>query len=460
MQATPLAKKMIFSNSIAKKASIPFFILAALVFILTGFLGFLASLKVAFPFIDHSILPFEKLRPLHTLFPIVGILAGSHGWITFITFKKSENLTNLLSRFSFSLLLIFLVGASLNLIFGNFSGREYFSWPPIFSIPLLLSVLIMCFLLFKRFGYLFGKSPEGSWLVGFGIIFILIGLSESLAWLVPFIGNNFVKDLTLQWHGIDTFFAGLNALLYGIGIFVIQKDPKPLRKRGLYIIAVFSLLFTFGHHHYVSPQPQFFKILAFIASMVALFSFIKHLRAYKNVDKHNKNPKSAMEMLFKSVELWTLVSFGTGILFAIPQINLIVHGTYLVVIHAMGSMIGVQLVLVFIAGFSLFKIETEKAELRIKLGIKMLNIFLIFMWILMGTAGIIKGIMRMDSNYYEINNVTRNLLYLLPFLGLMLFSAVSLISVELMKVVLKTENTLWQSQPAIAVAKKSQSTNS
>lgn len=446
---------MIFSNDLAKKASIPFFMLAASAFILTGFFGFLASLKVAFPFIDHSIWPFEKLRPLHTLFPIVGILAGSHGWITFMTFKKSKKFTNLLSHFSFLLLFIFISGASLSLIFGKFSGREYFSWPPIFSIPLILSVLIMCFLLFKRFNYLFGKSPEGSWLVGFGIIFIVIGLSESLAWLIPSVGNNFVKDLTLQWHGIDTFFAGLNAFLYGIGVFVIQKDPKPLRKRGLYIIAIFSLLFTFGHHHYVSPQPQFFKILAFIASMIAMFSFIKHLRAYKNGAKHHEGSKSAMEMMFKAVELWTIVSFGTGILFAIPQINLIVHGTYLVVIHAMGSMIGVQLVLIFIAGFSVFEIKTEKAETNIKHGIKMLNLFLILMWLLMGAAGIIKGIMRMDSNYYEINNVTKNFLYLLPFLGLMLFSAISLISVELIKAVLKSKNTLWQSQCKIAEAKKS-----
>lgn len=428
---------MINNNDLAKKAIIPFFILAALAFIATGFFGFLASIKVAFPFIDHSILPFEKLRPLHTLFPIVGILSGSQGWITFITFNKGKKFTNLLPFFSFSLLFIFISGASLSLVFGKFSGREYFSWPPIFSIPLILSILIMCFLLFKRFNHLFIKSPEGSWLIGFGVIFILIGLSESLLWLIPSIGNNFVKDLSLQWHGIDTFFAGLNAFLYGLGVFVLQKDPKPLRKRGLYIIAIFSLLFTFGHHHYISPQPQFFKILAFIASMIAMFSFIKHLRTYKKRAIPNKVSTSAIEMLFKSVELWTIVSFGTGILFAIPQINIIVHGTYLVVIHAMSSMIGVQLVLVFIAGFSIFKIETEKSELRIKLGIKLLNIFLIFMWVLMGLVGLLKGFMRMDYDFHVVNNVIKNFLYLLPFLGLLLFVVISLISVELIRAALK-----------------------
>ena len=103
----------------------------------------------------------------------------------------------------------------------------------------------MCFLLCKKFSYLSSKSPEGSWLIGFGSIFILIGITESLSWLIPSIGNNFVRDLTLQWHGIDTFFAGLNAFLYGLGIFILQKNPKPLRNKRLYLIAIFSLLFTF-----------------------------------------------------------------------------------------------------------------------------------------------------------------------------------------------------------------------
>jgi nitric oxide reductase subunit B len=428
---------MIFETEHAKRASLPFLIVAASTFILTGFIGFLASIKVAFPDINEAFFTFEKLRPLHTLFPITGVLSGSFGWITYITFEKDNKIKILLSFASFSLLLFFVTGASLSLIIGKSSGREYFSWPPMFSIPLILSLLIMCYLLFKKFSFLFKKSPEGSWLVGFGIIFILIGLTESLTWLIPTIGNNFIKDLTLQWHGIDTFFAGLNAFLYGVGVFVIQKNPKPLRKKGLYLIAIFSLLFTFGHHHYVSPQPQFLKILAFIASMIAMFSFIKHLRAYKNGVERNKASKSAMEMLFQSVELWTIVSFGSGILFAIPKINLIIHGTYLVVIHAMGSMIGVQLVLVFIAGFSIYRIENRVSESRIKLSIKMLNIFLISLWVLMGIIGLIKGVMKFDSNYYEIANVSKYYLYLLPVFGMILFIIISLISIELIKSSLK-----------------------
>lgn len=417
----------------AKKASLPFFILASVAFVLACIAGVVASFEIAIPDLKYSIFPFEKLRPLHTFFPIVGVLAGSYGWIVFASIKEGKKITTILSNLSFLSLLMFFIAAGTSLFVGGFSGREYFSWPPIYSIPLILSVVIACFLFFNNFKSLTKKSPEGSWLVGFGIIFILIGLSESLVWLIPTIGNNFVRDLTVQWHGIDTFFAGLNALLYGVGVFVLQKDPKPLRNSWLYVIAISSLLFTFGHHHYLSPQPHFLKILAFIASMIAMFSFIKHFRAFRKIEKEKKGSRTVLEALSRGVELWTIISFGSGILFAIPQLNLIVHGTYLIVMHAMGSMIGVQLLLVFIGGFSIFETINQKSAYRIKLGVKLLNYTLISMCILMSAIGFIKGIMRPDHLYLEVNNSMHDYLYILPVLGVLLLISISLISVEMIR---------------------------
>ncbi len=437
---------MMSDENIRKRASLPFFILAAIAFILTGIFGFTASVVTAFREINHAILPFEKIRPLHTLFAIVGVLAGLHGWASYMTVKRENKNIFFLSGFSFSLLMLFTLGAGLSLFLGNFSGREYFSWPPTWSIPLILSLLILIYLLYKTRPTLYRKSPEGFWLVGFGIAFILIGQTESVLWLIKHVGNDYVRDLTVQWHGIDTFFAGLNAFSYGVGVYILQKDPKPLRKKWLYAIAVFSLLFTFGHHHYLSPQPHFLKTLAFIASMLALFSFIKHLKSYKKTPKKDVASKSVEEVLFKSVELWTLVSFGSGILFAIPQVNLLIHGTYLVVIHAMGSMIGVQMMLVFVAGFSIFKPVNQKSVNQIKLGIRLTNISLICMWILMGIVGVTKGIMRFESSYYEINSATQYYLYFLPILGLALLLALYLLGSTLINCIRHKNKTITKAK--------------
>lgn len=136
---------MNFEKENLKWISLPFFMLAAVAFILTALIGLMASFKIAFPSIDHAIFPFERLRPLHTLFPIVGVLAGAHGWVSYKTIKPAEKNSILLSNSSFLLLLFFICGSSLSLAMGEFSGREYFSWPPLFSIPLILSVGIMAY---------------------------------------------------------------------------------------------------------------------------------------------------------------------------------------------------------------------------------------------------------------------------------------------------------------------------
>jgi len=425
----------------ALRATAPFFVLAASAFILTVFVGLITALKVAIPSISHTVLAFERIRPLHTLFPIVGVLSGIFGWISFMSFKQPKKYTAILTWLSFALLLFFVSGASLSLLLGQFSGREYFSWPPIFSVPLLLSLFLMNILLFSRTQFFSKISPEGFWLAGFGLLFITLGLSESVLWLIPKIGENLVKNLTVQWHSIDTFFAGLNAFLYGIGVFILQKEAKTLRKWPLYLIAIGGLLFTFGHHHYVSPQPNILKILALIASMIGMFSFVKHFRIYIKT-KIKKEGALTLDVLFRTVELWTIVSFGTGILFAIPQVNLVIHGTYLVVIHAMGSMIGVELVLVFAAGFSIFKVRDVYAVKRIKWAVKLLNISLVLMWILMSVVGLIKGFMRFNSDYYTYNNAIQPFLYLLPILGLLLSVAISTLSYELLHILIRPNKAL------------------
>jgi len=432
---------MIAYNSKYLRAVAPFFVLAASAFIMTLIAGLIAALKVAIPSISHSILAFERIRPLHTLFPIVGVISGIFGWISFMSYKQPKKYTLIITWISFALLAFFMSSASLSLLKGQFSGREYFSWPPILTLPLLLSLILMIILLFNRAAYLSKKSPEGFWLIGFGLLFITIGILESVLWLIPKIGENIVKNLTVQWHSIDTFFAGLNAFLYGVGVFILQKEAKPLRKWPLYLIAVGGLLFTFGHHHYVSPQPNILKILALIASMIGMFSFVKHFRIYKKT-KIKFNEATPLAVLFGSVELWTIVSFGTGILFAIPQVNLIVHGTYLVVIHAMGSMIGVELILVFAAGFSIFKVYNIQTAKRIKWAVKMLNISLALMWLMLSIVGFTKGFMRFNSDFYSYNKVIQPFLYLLPVLGLLLAVAIGTLSYELLHMLLKPNKAL------------------
>lgn len=402
--------------------------LSILLFIGAAATGWAASLLLSVPFLNAFIITFSEYRPLHTFFSLMAVVAGAVGFLKLILLNHGNgqykwNHFNY-GTWTYGAFIVFLCASAILIIAGVTTGREYFSWFPLLTILLLAVLVWEAYVLCANTNVLTEKSPEGFWLVGLGLGFIIAGLVESHFWLLPVAGNDIVKNLTIQWHGIDTFIAGLNALIYGGSIFIIQRHPKKLRKIWLYVIAGFSILFTFGHHHYVSPQPHYLKILAFLASMAAIVSFIRHFKSYKKKEQNGRHDSKPKLILLKSVEMWTLVAVGSGILFAIPQVNLVVHGTYLIVIHAMGSMIGVNLLLILLAGLHLIKKLSRKQEKRFIRSIHGINYSLWTLWIVLGGAGLIKGVMRMYTTYWDFMDAIEPFLLLFPAVGLVLTASI------------------------------------
>ncbi len=405
--------------------------LSVLLFMVAGITGMVASLGVSVANWNIESLSFTRFRPLHTFFALMAEMTGVIGIVAILLQKCSFRRSGYLNIWMFTGMTFFIVLSSILIFAGNFSGREYFSWDPRLSFLPAGALISTIFLLFKHYAVFYRLSPEGFWLLGLGLLFTLGGLLESHFWLIPGIGNNIVKDLTVQWHGIDTFVAGLNASIYGGSIYFLQSTPKPLRKKWLYVIAVFSLLFTFGHHHYMSPQPHYLKILAFLASMVAMVSFIRHLRAFLKLKVKVNRKMDWSTLMLRSVEVWTIVSVASGVLFAIPQINFYIHGTYFVVIHAMGSMIGVNLLLIFLVGFFIHGKISPARERRIKFSVWTVNVALTGLWFVLGIAGFIKGLGRLHSNYWVFTQEMKPVLYFFPVLGGILTTAIIHLGAEI-----------------------------
>lgn len=417
------------SSSISRK-TMRLIYLSAICFIMACIFGFLGSLKIALPDELSMNFSFEKLRPLHTFASLAAILTGIFGSIIIIFSRYNIKFPGNYEIFLTGMASAFIIAGIVTLSMGIFSGREYISWHPALSLILISITLSLCYNLFKRRKELDKISPEGFWLLGFGCLFICAGLIETHLWLFPAIGMNTVKDLTNQWHGLDTIIAGMNAALYGCGIYMVQVKSKPLRSKWLFYIAGFSVLFTFGHHHYISPQPHVLKILAFIASMVAMISFIRHLKVYLKF--HSKDETNPVNPLLKMAELWTIVSVGSGILFAIPYINLFVHGTYLIVIHAMGSMIGVSLPLILASGFLHAGVKIGSIW-KIKIGALFINYSLLGLWLILGVAGTVKGVIRLSSDYWAFNPYMERILIGFPMLGLFLCIGIFVLCFEILR---------------------------
>jgi nitric oxide reductase subunit B len=414
-----------FSSRISP-AGKAFFILSAITFLASALIGIIASVQVGIPsrlatWTEHVDL--TVLRPIHTMFSIVGMIAGGMGISVALveTFRKTDRAIRT-QWASFHLLVVFTLVATITLGMEITSGREYISWVSPVSLPLIASIVTIAYVILRKPGSIIQASPEGMWLHALGWILIALGLVEVQGYHVPFIFRNGVRDLTQQWHGIDIIIAGLNVVLYSGMLFLLQKKPKPLRKRWMFAIATFGLLGTFGHHHYISPQPVYLKWFAFLASMVAVLSFLRHIRGYrKEIGANNLQPDPIMPLLL-SAEFWTIVAVGSGIIFAIPQINFYVHGTYLIVVHAMGSMIGINVLIIIAAGLLFMRYQAAASESAIKWGVRMVNLSLVLLWVGLGIPSIMKGIMRVSSDYQSFHPVLEPWYMLFPLVGLLLLA--------------------------------------
>jgi len=406
-----------------------YLILSAIGFAVAALIGLQGALKLTLPPEMTSWMVFELLRPLHTFLAMGAVLAGLFGLVEAILVQHTGKSGHPAFLILFGTFL--LVGPAA-LMMGQGTGREYFPaplWVSVLLIPILFSQV---WRLLSAHKALTERSPEGFWLLGFGALFILLAWLESHLRLLDSLLYSFTRDLSVQWHAIDTMFAGMNTVLFGTVMFMMSARPKPLRPWVLFAISGFSVLLTFGHHHYVSAQPGVIKTLAVIASMVAILSLVRHFIAWRKAQGTSTNP-AYLEPVLRSVEFWVIISVLSGVIFAIPQINLITHGTYLTLIHAMGSMIGVNF-LIIVLGALAFAVAPEavRAE-RVQLGVRLTNWSLGGLWLVLGASGLVRGIMRIEHGYVEFQPIREAILVGFPIAGAVLLAGIGLLCWEAVK---------------------------
>ena len=412
------------------RAAIALLALAAVGFLASAVLGVVASIVVAWP--DRfMVVDFTRLRPLHTFFALAATACGFSGLLAAVF--ATLGLPTRWAAARGWMLLAFMIGGGIFAALGYGSGREYVSWSPLLTPLLLLPLLFNALDVFRQHGALGPRSPEGFWLLASGAAFVCIGLLESHLWLLPAIGGDTVTDLTVQWQALDLLFAGNNMLLYGLALFAIAPAAKPLRSGGLFALAAVTLLFTFGHHHYISPQPQWLKTMAVIASMLAMVSFLRHARAYRASATASSGSATAATVILAAVERWTLVSFATGIALAIPYVNLFVHGTHVIVAHAMAGMIGVDFLLVIAGGLAMTAGREVLASERLRLGVRLTDGALLALWLVLGGAGITKGVLRFTHDHFAYQPILQMWLRAFPVVGLVLLIGIGLLCAELLR---------------------------
>jgi nitric oxide reductase subunit B len=334
-------------------------VLAICITLLAGLLGALYYIPQFAPVLQGLGIQFAALRPLHTTFAVVFILLGGmavvHRYFEDVAGPMSAG-EKLRVRIQIISWAIAGLGVFFTLLIGVGSGREYMGFHPIFSIPIALGWLMFTWNYFSHLGRGFMARPMHATMWGIGSLFFLYTFSEQHAWLLPDVYAQPIADMRLQWKATGTLVGSFNLFVYGAIYYVgckLSNCERYAHSRlaySLFAVALLNSFTNFAHHTYHLPQSHTVKWISFVVSMAEIILFFRVIMDISAMVKASKpSPPCGIQAFLTAAKWWTGFILGTSLILSIPPINSLVHGTRLVMGHAMGAEIGIDCMALFAA---------------------------------------------------------------------------------------------------------------
>lgn len=301
---------------------------------------------------------FRDMRPLHTTFASAWIfLAGMTCVFHYLYDTHGEPTRSERLRFRIQMILFGLAGAGIliTIPMGITSGREYIGFHPALSLLIVAGWLLFAWTFFSRCARGFWSQPVYVYMWGIGILYFLYTFAEGHAWLLPWIRSRPVADLQIQWKSCGTIVASFNMLMYGALIYLsgrIARNDSYARSPKAFVFFGIGLLNSFtnyAHHTYHLPQSHLIKWVAFVVSMleiILLVSILNDVRAMLAARKPTDSFTTTGGFL-KLAKGWSFAMLTLSLLISVPNLNTPIHGTHVVMAHAMGSEIGIDTMVLF-----------------------------------------------------------------------------------------------------------------
>lgn len=358
-------------------------------------------------------LTFPQLRPIHTAFASLWIFGGSVAIVYHYLCSSHGGLTSGdLLRFRLHTICWLVAGAGIfvSLFMGVSTGREYLGFHWSFSIILLIGWLAFAWNLLRRLRHGFWGQPIYIWFWTVGCLFFIYTFVEGHAYLLEDVFNRPIKDLQVQWKSCGTLVGSFNFMMYGSLTYVGEKlsgdktyGQSPIAF-WLFGVGCLNSFTNYVHHTYHLPQTETVKWVAFLVSMAEVIILIKLMI---DMGKILKGRKGSMPFCGRGgwlgmAKWWTIFMLFTSIVISVPTFNTLIHGTQLVMGHAMGATVGIDtLVLLGTASWLVVELRGSAVLPRMDAPVTKACIWLIsgslaVMVIWLSVAGFVHG----SSRYY------------------------------------------------------------
>lgn len=445
-------------NSKFTDKAIKFFLCLAMSYLLLGLLfGVLGGIQYITPSFLKNRLSFQKTRPLHVYLVLSWIFtaaqAGIYYYLPLISrraiFWPKGIWVHFFIQSAVSLLII------LGFFNGNFGGREYLEFPPWVGVFIILSWVPFTINFLGTLKPNFKTAPVYVWMWSTGILFFFITLSESYLWLFDFFRNNMIRDITIQWKALGSMVGSWNMLVYGTGIFLMEKisgNEKTSRSHlsfFFYFLGLTNLMFNWGHHTYIVPAAPWVKMVAYAISMTELliFGFII-FQWKKTLTAPIKNYHDLTYRLLSYADIWIFLNLALAIIISVPAWNYFTHGTHITVAHAMGTTIGINTMILMASITFILKKENafafQQNKKWISRGINITNISLLVFWSSLLASGVtkIKGIQN-NETFYSIMEKCHPFFQMFTYSGVIIFFGLGVLIYNSLKILSKNEKKVY-----------------
>jgi len=345
--------------------------IALVLFVLGLFFGHLASESYRITQPKSGVMGFLSLRPLHVSSAYLGIITAGLGFLTLIIAKmKTTRFGTFLQYLHFSLWVIALLGIFYSYFTGDFGGREYWEFNPVWALPIFISFIVFLVFYLHQIGFS-TKWPVYYWMWLTGIIFFIFTFIENYLWIFPYFRQHFIADMTIQWKVNGSLVGAINQIIYGVAFYLMEKisgnEKSSYQKLSfaMYFLGMFNLMFNWGHHIYLLPTEKYIHYIAYAVSMTEWIILIRLFYKWSQQIKENKQFYYFFPYRFlMASDYWVTLNLTLALFMSVPAINLYTHGTHITVAHAMGTTIGINTMIILAGVFYFIKPSFNSAKWR------------------------------------------------------------------------------------------------
>lgn len=382
------------------------FLLLSLALLALGLVvGYLGSIVYLFPDFLKEGLGFIGLRSIHESASVFFILLGATGSVyCALEQLRPGSIWRLAAWAQFGLWMLALTGIFWSYFSGIYGGREYWSFPAQWALPIALAWVLFIVVVVSAIRGM-AQWPVYAWMWLTGSLFFLIIFMENYLWVLPYFRQHLVGDMTVQWKVNGTLVGAWNQLVYGTAFYLADRiagNKKVSRDNlafAMYFLGFFNMVFNWGHHVYTLPTADYVKHVGYAVSMTEWVIFLKIMWTWrKNMGEGRRQFHLFPYRFLLASDIWVAINLFHALLLSIPAINIYLHGTHSIVAHAMGTTIGINSMILMGAVFVFLGRDGQVYPKWMSGTFWVLQASLLVFWVSLNGAGIQKAIWQMAPN--------------------------------------------------------------